>query len=232
MADLKSPQPIPEDAKAASSQRRAAETMAASGQPSTSTPPIGMTKPSAELPEQFGRYRIVKRLGKGGMGSVYLAHDSQLDRKVALKVPHFDPEDGSRVLERFYREARAAATLEHANLCPVFDVGEINGRHYLTMAYVEGRPLSDFIRADKPLPEKQVAALIRKLALALQEAHAKRVVHRDLKPTNIMINRRKEPVILDFGLARTNRPGEARVTRMGAVIGTPSYMAPEHAEGN
>jgi len=122
--------------------------MAASGQPSTSTPPIGMTKPSTELPEQFGRYRIVKRLGKGGMGSVYLAHDQQLDRKVALKVPHFDPEDGSRVLERFYREARAAATLEHDNLCPVHDVGQIEGIHYLNMSYGEVQSLADLILPD------------------------------------------------------------------------------------
>jgi len=120
MADLKSSGPSPEVPQAASSAPKAAETMAGARHSSEPTPsPNATTKSAAELPEQFGRYRIVKRLGKGGMGSVYLAHDSQLDRKVALKVPHFDPEDGERVLERFYREARAAATLDHANLCPV-----------------------------------------------------------------------------------------------------------------
>src|ERR687885_102609 len=91
------------------------------------------------LPETLGRYRILKPLGQGGMGAVYLAHDTQLDRRVALKVPHFRPEDGSEALERFYREARAAAALRHPNICPVYDVGEHQGVRYLTMAYVEGQ---------------------------------------------------------------------------------------------
>jgi hypothetical protein len=181
---------------------------------------------------RFGRYQILKCLGRGGMGSVYLAEDTQLGRRVALKVPHFTAEHGPRVLERFYREARAAATLEHANLCPVYDVGQVEGTHYLTMAYVEGRPLADFIQPDKPLPERQVAAVVRKLALAMQEAHARGVVHRDLKPANILINRRREPVIMDFGLARLSQQENARLTRVGAIMGTPSYMAPEQVKGD
>src|SRR5262249_12739616 len=98
------------------------------------------------LREQFGRYRIIKQLGAGGMGRVYLAHDEQLDRQVALKVPHFQPTDGAEVLERFRREARAAATIDHPNICPVYDVGERDGVHYVTMAYIEGKPLSEVIR--------------------------------------------------------------------------------------
>jgi serine/threonine protein kinase len=184
------------------------------------------------LPEQFGRYRIVKQLGQGGMGAVYLAHDTQLDRPVALKVPHFTAADGPDVLERFRQEARAAATLSHPNLCPVYDVGEINGRNYLTMAYIEGKPLSDYLRGDKQLPQRQVAALIRKLALALQEAHAKGVIHRDLKPSNIMFNQRKEPVIMDFGLARRIDKADARLTKCGSVLGTPAYMPPEQVAGH
>jgi len=137
--------------------------------------------------EQFGRYRIIKSLGKGGMGSVYLAHDTQLDRRVALKVPHFRPEDGSQVLARFYQEARAAATIQHPHICPVYDVGEINGTHYLTMAYIEGKPLTSFIDPAKLPTARQVAALMRKLALALVKAHQAGVIHRDLKPSNIMI---------------------------------------------
>jgi HEAT repeat protein len=184
-----------------------------------------------ELPEQFGRYRILKKLGQGGMGAVYLAHDSQLDRKVALKVPRFRPEDGPEMLERFSREARAAATLSHPNICPVHDVGEINGIHYATMAYIEGLPLSDLIQPGKPLPQRPVAAIVRKLALTLEEAHQRGIIHRDLKPANIMVNRQKEPVVMDFGLARRIGKGEARLTKGGAILGTPAYMSPEQVRG-
>src|SRR5262249_31069689 len=135
------------------------------------------------LPEQFGRYRILRKLGEGGMGSVYLAHDTQLDRQLALKVPLLRG-DSPQVLERFYREARAAATLSHPNICPVHDVGEIDGVHFVTMAYIEGQPLSALIRGKSRMPPKSVAAVIRKLALAMHEAHAHGVIHRDLKPAN------------------------------------------------
>jgi predicted Ser/Thr protein kinase len=184
------------------------------------------------LPEQFGRYRIIKQIGRGGMGSVYLAHDTQLDRSVALKVPHFKEDDGPEVLERFIREARAAATIEHPNICPVYDVSEINGIHYVTMAYVDGRRLSDLIEGGKPLPPRQVAALVRKLALALAEAHRHGVIHRDLKPSNVMVNQRREPVIMDFGLARRMHQDDVRLTKAGAIMGTPAYMAPEQVQGD
>src|SRR5262249_28410411 len=122
----------------------------ASVPPNVPTPlPSGPAAAIDLLPEQmFGRYRILRKLGEGGMGSVYLAHDTQMDRLVALKVPKFKAEDNStnlpEILERFYREARAAATLDHPNICTVYDVNEINGIHYLTMAYVEGKALSEF----------------------------------------------------------------------------------------
>ncbi len=183
------------------------------------------------LPSQFGRYRIIRQLGKGGMGAVYLAHDPQLDRQVALKVPHLGA-DSLHIRDRFYREARAAATIEHSNICPVHEVGDVNGVPYLTMAYIEGRPLSALIHRDRLLPQRQVAAFVQKLALALQEAHAKGVVHRDLKPANIMINQRNEPVIMDFGLARRAVPGDARLTASGALLGTPAYMSPEQVNGD
>jgi WD40 repeat protein len=193
----------------------------------------GQARPNpGSLPEVFGRYRILKKLGQGGMGTVYLARDTQLDRPVALKVPHFKPGAGPKVFERFYREARLAATFTHPNLCPVYDVGEIEGIHYLTMPYLEGKPLSAFIDAAKPLPLRQAAAVVRKLALALAEAHQKGVIHRDLKPANVMINQRKEPVIMDFGLARQETEDESRLTAFGALLGTPSYMAPEQVQGD
>jgi hypothetical protein len=187
-------------------------------------------KTPAALPEQFGRYRIVRQLGRGGMGTVYLAHDAQLDRLVALKVPHFI-EDDPIILERFYREARVAATLDHPNLCPIYDVGQHEGVHYLTMPYIEGKPLSESITTGPPAPQRQIAALIRQLALALEEAHRRGIIHRDLKPSNIMMNRRGEPVVMDFGLARPPDAADVRLTQSGAIVGTPAYMPPEQVDG-
>jgi serine/threonine protein kinase/formylglycine-generating enzyme required for sulfatase activity len=169
------------------------------------------------------------------MGAVYLALDTRLDRRVALKVPSFGPDEGAAAARRFDREARAAATLDHPNLCPVHDVGEVDGVHYLTMPYIEGKPLSETIRRDSPFPEGRAASLIRKLALALEEAHSLGVIHRDLKPGNVMMNRRREPIIMDFGLASVAEPEaiEAQpLTRMGHVLGTALYMAPEQAAGD
>ena len=187
---------------------------------------------ASQPPERFGRYRIVKQLGRGGMGSVFLAHDEDLDRQVALKVPHFSAEKDAPLIERFRREARAAATLDHPNICSVYDVGEFAGVHYISMAYVNGQPLSTLIREQHPLPQRAVADLVRKLALALSEAHAAGVVHRDLKPDNIMVNQRHEPVIMDFGLARRDNSAEIRLTARHAVMGSPAYMAPEQVRGN
>ena len=185
-----------------------------------------------KLPAPFGRYELLKLLGQGGMGAVYLARDTQLDRLVALKVPFFTATDGPRVLERFLREARAAATLHHANVCPVFDVGQIDGIHYLTMAYIEGRTLAEMLRGNKKASSpRQAAALVRKLALALEQAHRKNVIHRDLKPGNIMLAKGGEPIIMDFGLARRGESGDVRLTQQGTVMGTPAYMAPEQAKG-
>ncbi len=184
----------------------------------------------AGVPEQVGRYRIVKKLGQGGMASVYLAEDTQLDRPVALKVPLLRGDDQASTRQRFLREAQAAANLRHANICPVYDVGEADGVPYLTMAYVEGRPLSHFLRG-RALPQRQAALMARKLALALQEAHAAGIVHRDLKPSNVMIDQNKEPVIMDFGLAQRVDTKGIRLTQEGAVLGTPAYMSPEQAGG-
>ncbi len=192
------------------------------GAPTAGSGPGGPT----QLPERFGRYQVVRKLGAGGMGTVYLAQDTQLQRPVALKVPHFD-EDDPKMLERFHREARAAATLHHPGVCPVFDVGQINGVHYMTMGYVEGTPLNDYVR-DERLDDRRVAGLVQRLALVMDEAHSQGVIHRDLKPSNVMItHRRKEPVIVDFGMARRLNTGDVRLTNRGDVLGTPAYMAPE-----
>jgi hypothetical protein len=202
---------------------RSVETSKPADVPASVAPP--------ELPEQFGRYLIVRKLGQGSMGTVYLAHDRSLDRPVALKVPRLRVGDDHKVLERFYQEARAAATLEHPNLCPIYDVGAIDGTPYLTMAFVEGCPLSEVIRDDQPLEPARAVALVHQLAVALQVAHARGVIHRDLKPSNVMLNRRGEPVVMDFGLARRAQSGEARLTHDGSLVGTPAYMPPEQVQG-
>jgi serine/threonine protein kinase len=184
-----------------------------------------------ELPSQFGRYRIIRRLGSGGMGSVYLALDTQLDRDVALKVPRFGRDESSELIDRFFREARSMATLRHPNLCAVYDVGEQDGTCYLTMAYIDGRELSAVLNDRAAADAHPPVPIVRKVALALGEAHQAGVVHRDLKPSNIMIDRRGEPVVMDFGLARRDRKGEAEITQTGAIVGTPAYMPPEQIEG-
>jgi serine/threonine protein kinase len=197
-------------------------------QPSTGPVTGRVGRPS----DQFGRYRLIKKLGQGGMGTVYLAKDTQLDRQVALKVPHFTEEDGPELLQRFHREARSAATVVHTNICPVYDVGQIDGVHYLAMAYVEGQTLAEVVRGNKQLPQPRAVQLVRKLASAMEEAHGHGIIHRDLKPGNVMINARGEPVIMDFGLARRLNSDDPRLTRAGAVLGSPSYMAPEQLSGD
>jgi serine/threonine protein kinase len=166
------------------------------------------------------------------MGAVFKAHDAQLDRQVALKVPFLGDNDAD-TRQRFYREARAAATLQHANICPVFDVGEFEGIPYLTMAFIDGRPLSQALLAGQTFSPTQIALLIRKLALAMNEAHSRGVIHRDLKPSNVLLRPNLEPVIMDFGLAR--RADDKRsegLTHQGDVIGTIDYMSPEQVEGD
>ena len=189
------------------------------------------TSEPGSISDSFGRYKILEELGRGAMGSVYLAEDQQLAREVALKIPHFRQPLDPVMVQRFYREAQAAATLRHPGICPVFDVGEIDGQHYITMAYIQGQSLRDFITSDAQ-EVKHAVRIIRKLALALAEAHKHNVVHRDLKPANIMIDERKEPVVMDFGLAYRSTEGEERLTHSGTIMGTPAYMPPEQVDGD
>jgi serine/threonine protein kinase len=195
---------------------------------------VGLDAPQdrVSIPRQFGRYQILDRLGRGGMGAVFRAVDTQLDRTVALKVPFLANNDAG-LRERFYREARAAAALHHPNICPVFDVGELDGLPYLTMAFLDGRPLADALADGRPFPPHQAALLVRKLALAMQYAHDRGVIHRDLKPGNVLLRPDGEPVVMDFGLARRgDDPRTEGMTRQGDVIGTIEYMSPEQFEGD
>jgi serine/threonine protein kinase len=182
--------------------------------------------------QTFGRYRIKKVLGAGNMGSVFLAHDSQLEREVALKVPRLERDTAGELSQRLHREARAAATLNHPNICPIYDVTEQGGTCFIAMGYVAGKPLSAYLAGKKVQPEREVAKVVRKIALALEEAHAQGILHRDLKPSNIMIDKRGEPIVMDFGVACwVDDRAQTRLTQQGALVGTPAYMSPEQIEG-
>lgn len=188
-------------------------------------------KQSASVPQIMGRFEIVEVLGEGAFGTVYRARDPQLDREVALKVPRAGVLETQEDVERFLREARAAATLRHANICPIYDFGKIEGDDFIVMAYIEGQSLSTVLSNNKQIPSRKIAVSIRKIALALGEAHKHGVVHRDLKPSNIMIDKRGEPVVMDFGLARRVSDDDSKLTHSGAIVGTPAYMPPEQARG-
>jgi hypothetical protein len=178
-------------------------------------------------PAEFGRYRIRKLLGKGAMGAVYLALDTRLDRLVALKVPHLQDDRDGVLIERFYREARIAATFNHPHLCPVYDFGRIDGIHYLSMPFLEGESLAGRIRRAGPLPARNAAQVAFLVARGLAVAHAAGFIHRDMKPANVMLTATGEPVVMDFGLARTAASEDERLTVTGIVVGTPAYLAPE-----
>ena len=175
-----------------------------------------------------GRYRLGRLLGRGSMGRVYQAHDEKLNRRVALKIPRFSGDaDDPRVM-RFYREARAAAALRHPNICPVHDVGEEAGVHFISMGYLEGEPLSRVLAREGRLGVARAATVVRTLALALAEAHDHGVIHRDIKPGNVVVDPTGEPILTDFGLARiADEPGQTQHTAPGKAFGTPAYMSPE-----
>ncbi len=209
---------------------------ASSGARKTKGPASHETHPQPQrdfeqLPVEFGRYRVLEQLGAGAMGKVYLAHDTRLDRQVALKTPSFRGPQNATLVARFEREARAAAKLQHRNICQVFDVGEINGRHFISMAYIEGRCLSDYISSMKSSNKRASTILIVRLATALGEAHDQNVVHRDLKPGNIMVDQKREPIVMDFGLA-LQTDTTSRMTHEGTLLGSPAYMSPEQIQGN
>jgi serine/threonine protein kinase len=189
--------------------------------------------PAEPLPEQIGRYRILGRLGAGGMGTVYKAHDPQLDRVVALKLPHLlgPPRDRVQRAQRFQREARAAAQVWHPHVCPIYDVGEHDGQPYVVMACLDGESLAERLAGQRRFDHVgQAVALARQILDALEAVHARGIIHRDLKPGNIIIGPGNRAVLTDFGLARPENDTE-HLTSEGVVVGTPAYMAPEQAGG-
>jgi beta-lactam-binding protein with PASTA domain/predicted Ser/Thr protein kinase len=173
-----------------------------------------------------GRYTVLERIGSGGMADVWLADDSHLQRRVALKVLHARFAQDKEFVERFRREAEAAAGLQHPNVVAVFDRGEIDGTYYIAMQYLEGRTLKQVI--DAGLNPEQATALIRQVLEGARFAHRHGVVHRDLKPQNVIVDAEGKATVTDFGIARA---GVSEITQAGSVMGTPHYLSPEQAQG-
>ncbi len=176
----------------------------------------------------LGRFQLRERLGDGGFGQVYLAYDPRLDRDVAVKVLK-QPDPSGRVMERFFREARAVARLDHPNIVPVHDAGFDDGTCWVAYQLVGGRPLW-WYRDRQRMDPFTAATIVRDLADALGHAHSLGVVHRDIKPGNVMIDDRGRARLIDFGLARRSDV-DSDLTRDGVVVGTPAYMSPEQARG-
>ncbi|HQZ65424.1 MAG TPA: DUF1080 domain-containing protein [Planctomycetaceae bacterium] len=202
------------------------------GDVGVSTEPKSLVGQDVEL-TTLGRYEVLGELGRGGMGAVYLANDTILKRKVALKIPQFEPSKAEPMKARFRREAEMAAQLNHPNICQVYDVSEIDGRFVMAMEYIPGRTLATYTKPDKLLGTRQAVMQVRRVAQTMELAHQRGLIHRDLKPGNIMLfrpdpNRKTiEPKIMDFGLAkRAESQGEA-LTKTGEILGTPCYMSKE-----
>ncbi|MEK7465911.1 MAG: protein kinase [Planctomycetota bacterium] len=216
----------------------AAETPATFLGPTVLGSPVTQRSPAAASapPERFGRYELRGQIGRGGMGTVYRAFDTQLKREVALKLLRVQDGDRAEQFLRFRREAEAAARLRHPNLVVTYDLGAEGEHHYLTMELVEGGSFARHLASQGGrLPPHEAMRFVRDVALGLACAHESGIVHRDLKPENILLEKYEgtlRPKISDFGLARAvSETGDARLTVTGSIIGTPSYMAPEQAEG-
>src|SRR5438128_2159793 len=193
---------------------------------------------------RLGKYEIRAKLGEGGMGEVYLAQDTRLDRKVALKILPVEVASQRDRMERFVREAKSAGSLNHPNIAHIYEIGEYDGVNFIAMEFVDGETLGEKIRGQTPL--QKLLEYLRQVAEGLAKAHAAGIVHRDLKPDNIMIGPDGYAKILDFGLVKLiepqkssadDAPGEmatrllAQHSTPGMVMGTTGYMSPEQAQG-
>jgi eukaryotic-like serine/threonine-protein kinase len=176
-----------------------------------------------------GRYQVIEELGKGGMGRVYKVYDTKIKEKVALKLIKAEVASDKETIERFNNELRLARKVRHKNVCGMFDLGEAEGTHFITMEYVTGQDLRALIRQTGQLTAAKALSIAKQVCEGLAEAHASGVVHRDLKPGNILIDKDGNARIMDFGIARSLK-GRG-ITGLGVMIGTPEYMSPEQVEG-
>jgi WD40 repeat protein/tRNA A-37 threonylcarbamoyl transferase component Bud32 len=195
----------------------------------TTSPEAGAATPGPPL-TQLGEYAVLGEVARGGMGVVYKARHCRLNRVVALKVHQAGRLMSADQAQRFQAEAEAAAKLDHPHIVPIYEVGQSDGLHYFSMAFVEGRSLAQRV-AEQPLDPREAAAVVRQVAEAVAYAHGRGVIHRDLKPGNILMDAAGQPRVTDFGLAK-RADADGSLTQSGQVMGTPSYMPPEQAEGN
>ncbi|WP_375567436.1 Stk1 family PASTA domain-containing Ser/Thr kinase [Bacillus pumilus] len=176
-----------------------------------------------------GRYQILRVIGGGGMANVYLAEDMILDREVAIKILRFDFASDDDFIRRFRREAQSAASLDHSNIVSIYDVGEEDDIYYIVMEYVEGMTLKEYIHANGPLHPKEAVRIMEQVVAAMEEAHAKQLVHRDIKPHNILIDNLGNIKVTDFGIAMAL--SSATITHTNSVLGSVHYLSPEQARG-
>lgn len=204
-------------------------------EPTVDLPPGEVTKLQDAATQQtngrtkFGRFRVLSILGQGAFGVVYHAYDPLLDREVALKVPRFSQDD-TAMMERFHREAKAAARLHHPNIVALYEHGQTEEGPYLVYEYVNGETLFKAIRR-QVVDIRTAVDWVRQISDALSYAHSERIIHRDIKPANIMINQSGRPQVMDFGLAKRDVDSDSNVTMEGQILGTPNYMSPEQARG-
>jgi serine/threonine protein kinase len=179
--------------------------------------------------QTISHYRVLQKLGEGGMGVVYKAEDLNLHRTVALKFLRTDTLGDQHLHGRFWKEAEAAAALDHPNIPTVHEISEVDGQTFIAMAFVEGESLTEKIKR-RPLPLDEALGVAIQVGEALQVAHECGIVHRDIKPANIMITPDDRVKVMDFGLAHL--AGQTRITKTGTIMGTPAYMSPEQARGD
>ena len=182
----------------------------------------------ANQPKKLGKYDIVGKLGKGAMGEVYKGHDPVLNRYVAIKVIAESLDADPELIERFRREAKAAAQLNHPNIITIYDFVEDEGSLYIVMELLDGKDLKELIKGGTPLTMEQILGIMEQIADGLGFAHENEIVHRDLKPANIHITKKGQSKILDFGLVHNE---SSDMTKTGHVMGTPNYMSPEQVQG-